>query len=200
MICANSRIDTSHTRTGSGAAEYNSSRGFSQPATLRQGRYSEDIADRNIAHSDEADRAPAPLKIAKSGTSGVGLGSPVTTNGRLSREDERAGYSTEDQRRGSVSRKAVGTAALDNRRPLSSETARNGVPQSSPSSLQKPLPRAPAEDPFKAVTDGRSYLVEDAPEPPSLKGVVDLTNTEDTTVHERWAPGMSTYGSSCIIH
>jgi len=47
------------------------------------------------------------------------------------------------------------------------------------------------------VRDGRQqiynrpYLVEGASSPPSLQGVVDLTNTVDTTTHIRYAPGKS---------
>lgn len=37
----------------------------------------------------------------------------------------------------------------------------------------------------------REYLVEGASSPPSLQGVVDLTNTVDTTTHIRYAPGKS---------
>lgn len=33
------------------------------------------------------------------------------------------------------------------------------------------------------------YIVEGATEPPSLKGIVDLTDTVDTTITERYAPG-----------
>lgn len=35
------------------------------------------------------------------------------------------------------------------------------------------------------------YIVEGATEPPSLEGIVDLTDTVDTTIDERYAPGMS---------
>lgn len=36
-----------------------------------------------------------------------------------------------------------------------------------------------------------SMLVYDAPTAPSLEGVVDLSNTVDTTVHEKWAPAVT---------
>jgi len=39
----------------------------------------------------------------------------------------------------------------------------------------------------------REYLVEGATSPPSLHGIVDLTNTVDTTTHIRYAPGKSFY-------
>ena len=161
--------------------------------TLRQGRYSEDVADYNIMQSSRplsSDHAPAPLKIAK--PTGAGMGSPATQ--RLSRDiDERARSSTED-RRGSVSRKPIGNAVVDKRQSLSSETPRSG--QQQPQSglgltgTGQPLPQIAADGGFQAVTDDRRYIVKDAPQPPSLKGVVDLSNTEDTTVHESWAPGM----------
>lgn len=35
-----------------------------------------------------------------------------------------------------------------------------------------------------------SLLVEGASEPPSLDGIVDLTNTVDTTIHTRQLPGL----------
>lgn len=38
----------------------------------------------------------------------------------------------------------------------------------------------------------RSYIIEERVEPISLEGVVDLTNTVDTTVHEKVAPGTYT--------
>lgn len=37
----------------------------------------------------------------------------------------------------------------------------------------------------------REYLVEGATSPPSLHGIVDLTNTVNTTTHIRYAPGKS---------
>lgn len=37
----------------------------------------------------------------------------------------------------------------------------------------------------------RGYLVKDAKQPVDLQGIVDLKNSEDTTLHERWAPGQS---------
>jgi len=37
----------------------------------------------------------------------------------------------------------------------------------------------------------RPYMVEGANSPPSLHGIVDLTNTVDTTTHIRYAPGES---------
>lgn len=37
----------------------------------------------------------------------------------------------------------------------------------------------------------RGYLVKDAKHPVDLRGIVDLKNSEDTTLHERWAPGKS---------
>lgn len=40
------------------------------------------------------------------------------------------------------------------------------------------------------LRDGQ-YLVKDAAVAPSLEGVVDLSQTEDTTVHERWAPAVT---------
>lgn len=35
----------------------------------------------------------------------------------------------------------------------------------------------------------RGYLVKDSTEPIDLKGIVDLKRSEDTTLHESWAPG-----------
>ncbi|QSZ34588.1 hypothetical protein DSL72_006182 [Monilinia vaccinii-corymbosi] len=50
------------------------------------------------------------------------------------------------------------------------------------------------------TTDGfgkeRSYLIEERAESISLEGVVDITNTVDTTVHEKFAPG--TYTPSLV--
>nr|POE51800.1 hypothetical protein CFP56_26007 [Quercus suber] len=37
----------------------------------------------------------------------------------------------------------------------------------------------------------RGYLVKDSPTPVDLTGVVDLGKSEDTTVHERWAPAVT---------
>lgn len=60
-------------------------------------------------------------------------------------------------------------------------------------SVQEPVRKYNKPDGFANASHDteptRSYLIEDSPEPPSLDGVVDLRDTEDTTYHSRYAPG-----------
>jgi len=80
---------------------------------------------------------------------------------------------------------SLGATAMDN----SNAQAATSGHASSPTGYNAPQ--------IGEIRDGRQqiynrpYLVEGASSPPSLQGVVDLTNTVDTTTHIRYAPGKS---------
>lgn len=115
-------------------------------------------------------------------------------------ERERAASPTSTESRASISRKPVpaGAPSLDsvthgNEPSSQSDTARQ-------LSTDKPLPHAPRGEEERAddeldpsmrrSLDERGYLVKDATTTPSLKGIVDLRNTVDTSVHTRHAPAV----------
>lgn len=170
--------------------------------------FSEDVADRNIskrqAASVEARRAvfeqpkgsngnghaPAPLNVQKRGSS-------------LSRKPV-----LNDLRRSSDAVRSNPLAPVNGSR-VSGDGARrsNSIRRSS---LHKPLPPAPSDEYMNDI-DGdrvigkendllgvhsalgkeRGYLVKDAEKPVNLAGIVDLSHTEDTTLHEKWAPAVT---------
>lgn len=124
--------------------------------------YQELPARGNIPFRD----APAPLKVDKSSARITEESSPTTA--RISKDSDilrREGTTPNDERRGSVSRKAIGS----------------GLVTSKEKQLEAP----------SIIKNDRNYIVKDSAFPPSLEGIVDLSNTEDTTVHESWAPGMN---------
>ncbi|GAM83860.1 hypothetical protein ANO11243_018500 [Dothideomycetidae sp. 11243] len=87
----------------------------------------------------------------------------------------------EPERQLSIRRKPVGDGASDDSVYEDPETT---------TSLDTPA-AGPRHD-----ANGRPYAVYDAREAPSLEGIVDLTNTTDTTVHETWQPGKL----DCLSH
>ncbi|GAB1735916.1 hypothetical protein NU219Hw_g5250t1 [Hortaea werneckii] len=55
-------------------------------------------------------------------------------------------------------------------------------------SLDKPLPPAPSDEYDAELDDDRVISRETRPD---LNGIVDLNNTEDSTLHEKWAPAVT---------
>lgn len=161
-----------------------------QPGQGGEGRYSENVADWNLANSQNDVAAPR--------NSGKASGQQRSNHKyTLSREP-----SSPESRKSSVSRKPIGGALGQPRTSTLSDGSRNYPSHARAASLDKPLPPAPAprgaaQEPLETiddisgsrVLDDRRLAVRDAAEAPSLEGVVDLTNTEDTTVKEHWAPG-----------
>lgn len=161
-----------------------------QPSVPKQDRYSEDVAAWDISQgkkpalSGEHD-LPQPLSVNKSRSAavpGANRGSAHISGNTLSRKPE-----VKDLRR---SQEAA---------PVSTSVGR--------SSLDKSLPAAPvtgleagrgAQEPVKhdsgvesALGRERGYLVKDSEKPVDLSSIIDLRNTEDTTLHERWAPAVT---------
>jgi len=179
----------------------------SQPVIAQADPHSSDVADWNIAqHGSPPNKtmggAPAPLSIARrSQESGRASGdgysvSPISATGMAS-VPARKPVGSQRHSRGTESFHSVSEYA--------SRSSRD-IPRSS---LEKPLPSVPTgssarpshartvpEEPrsrsaMSNVTQDREYLVKDSPTPVDLSGIVDLTNTMDTTVHESWAPAVT---------
>lgn len=157
-------------------------------------RYSEDVANWNIVQNERPlvggmQGMPPPLNVKKRSSTESPPVSPT-----LSHKPD-----VGDLRRSS------GSPTVRARSPKRSLDA--GYRSIRRSSLDKPLPSAPSDE-YAAEIDGdqavqhdsnvhsalgreRGYLVKDAKAPIDLKGIVDLRNTEDTTLHERWAPAVT---------
>ncbi|KAF2496042.1 hypothetical protein BU16DRAFT_364968 [Lophium mytilinum] len=76
---------------------------------------------------------------------------------------------------------------------LSSSPTSQGLSRDSASLRRKPVGSGFGSVGSQAALDGateKGHLAAHA-EPPSLEGVVDLTNTVDTDVHEHWAPAVT---------
>ncbi|KAK5136626.1 hypothetical protein LTR08_002640 [Meristemomyces frigidus] len=173
------------------------------------GGYSEDVAPNDRSVGSNARGAPAPLNFKKRATGdsrGVRFGEPASAaasaNGhslarrsdvsdlRVSSDADRLGNASSYSQRGSL------------------DATRNPKSSLRRSSLQKPLPTVPSDaratthegaraisnelpDVHSALGKERGYLVKDAEKPVNLSGIVDLRNTEDTTLHEKWAPAVT---------
>ncbi|KAL1304067.1 hypothetical protein AAFC00_000502 [Neodothiora populina] len=169
------------------------------PGSGREGRYSEDVADWNITQghrNDHSSAVPAPLQLNKDGdrhaqrTSAARSGAPA----RERLVDNVPKSVVPDGRRESISRKAVKDPKLATanghhleHKTSSPDLKATGSLGSVPISAE--TPRRNMEAPVGS-TD-RRFIVEDAAEPPSLEGVVDLSNTMDTNVEEKWAPAVT---------
>lgn len=176
--------------------------GNAQPLVPRSDRYSEDVANWNIAQGTNsapkgAHDLPAPLRVGQggSGDSQAGsTGSPVVR--------------TTSAESHSLTRKPVYNnlrKSQDATRPMTPENRKTSIDDGNRrvkrSSLDKPLPAAPSDEFMSGLGKGSAdqglghhtgeFLVKDAKEPVSLKGIVDLSNTEDTTLHETWAPAVT---------
>ena len=180
-----------------------------QPMDSRKDPYSEGVADYNLGKSQSpivgglAD-VPAPLNMQKRSMDNAGQ--PAVSSAAAygtakawpqgSLAPDAAGVSDESQR--------TSAAVTANSSPRGSiDRTRQHIKRSS---LAKPLPQAPTTQPGttragdasvekhdsgveSALGLERGYFVKDADTMPDLQGIVDLRKTEDTTLHERWAPG-----------
>lgn len=99
--------------------------------------------------------------------------------------------SNEHQPRASLEQRQRASIERQPRAPLEQQP-RSSLERPTRTSLeQRPqasLERAADMAESKALPNEK-LLVKDSARPPSLKGVVDLSRSEDTTVHEKWAPG-----------
>lgn len=150
-----------------------------------------------------SDAVPAPLNVAKrsgemqNGTLDAGLGHQRTASGNPSPV---ASQPLESSRRTSVSRKPLASIpSATTADALSGNAHRESLStkQQNRTSVDKPLPTRPAAEAAavediaqsKHLPSHSKYLVKDAPNAPSLAGIVDLKSTVDTTVNSTWAPG-----------
>ncbi|KAK4544943.1 hypothetical protein LTR36_003848 [Oleoguttula mirabilis] len=159
-------------------------------------------------HSEDVGQsAPAPLNVQKRGSvdsRAENLGSPVTpTTSADGRSLSRKPVVSNLRRSSDVSR--PGTSSGVTRTSVDAARQPNSIRRSS---LHKPLPPAPSDeyaneidgdrvvkhdlpDVHSALGKERGYLVKDVETPVDLRGIVDLRNTEDTSLHERWAPAVT---------
>lgn len=191
----------------------------SKPVIAQADPHSRDVADWNIAQhgsppASTVGGVPAPLLVKKRSretrrTSDDGYDvSPISSTG-MSSVPARKPVSNHRHSRGSESFHSVSEHA-----PRGS-LERNGPRDIPRSSLDKPLPNVPAartiataeynsrssqprslQEPRIGAPSGKNaqdpdYLIRDSPDPVDLNGIVDLSSTKDTTVHETWAPAVT---------
>lgn len=182
------QINVNNTRTYSVYhASYHALTTFVEPPTRRSADvldyargpshntpYSEDVADQNLNRRSKADPSLSPLKVSKTARTGTNANSAATMNYSRHKEiPDQEALVQDTGRRGSVPRKPVSAAI----RSSVDHGHSNGA-----ATVQ--------DDGLTIGSDNREYLVRDAAKAPSLAGVIDLSNTVDTTLHESWAPGM----------
>lgn len=192
-----------------------------QPLVPQADPHSNDVADYNIAQhrsppGSVTGSSHAPISVKKrsqeAGRTGEDAnGMPLAGAIGNSSIPARKPVSVNRHSRGSGSFHSVSEHAP--RSSLETGGARD-IPRSS---LDKPLPNVPPpqarmpvggftprtpqsqveqqEPGTRASPNGdihdRNFLVKDSPKPVGLAGIVDLTNTKDTTVHEKWAPAVT---------
>lgn len=165
------------------------------PTVPGTGQYSRGAAERDVEdnryHPTQVNAAPAPYP-RQGDTRGSTAGVPHVDGRPLHPQGPRPQ---------SISRKPVDASPMSSSpvAPLASTSSSQRASVDLPSqttSLNKPLPAAPVAEPVpqRAVVPEQgirdpTYLVKDAAIVPHLKNVVNLTTSEDTDVHERWAPG-----------
>ena len=165
-------------------------------------RYSEDVADWNIVRNQTppaggARHVPAPLNFSKRrsvGSRPESRDSPVSPitpiSGRsLTRKNDHSDlrYSSESLRvssEGDRHSKSIKRSSLDKQLPVAPSDEYGGELHREQATSNE-LPEV-----HSALGKERGYLVKDAKAPVDLTGIVDLRNTEHTTLHERWAPAV----------
>jgi len=162
------------------------------PVIPSRDQYSEGVAERNLEHnryiSPQANAVPEAYNRQgemRSSTVAAPYGAApsVQPNG---------------PRKMSVTRKPVDpTSSISSGAVASASPPRASVDvPSQTASLNKPLPAAPPAEPVpqRALVPDQSiqdpaYLLKDKQMAPHLAQVINLSNTEDTDVQEKWAPG-----------
>ncbi|KAK6419460.1 hypothetical protein LTR95_017055 [Oleoguttula sp. CCFEE 5521] len=174
----------------------------SKPVLPQLDPYSGSVADWDLAQNDstpsmenshtQVGRQDGSVNDARRGS----MGTPI---GRVKSAQDSLKATTRKPVNGSVDNRNSGEyTPTSPTSPVSRESMdsqKRGVRRSS---LHKPLPSIPADKSLEPehtlgevhsdIGKERGYLVKDAPAPVPLDGIVDLSNTEDTTLHERWAP------------
>lgn len=165
-------------------------RNFSQPMSSQQTKITENVADRGLhANQSRSSRdLPPPLSVSKIDSNGLDARSAAAAAPRTSRDSDRGSraLAADSPRRGSVGRKAVGGIRAV---PGEEQSIGNGK-LSSAGVADTSLNQDRGISSLGGQKDQSKFLVQDAAQPIALEGIVDLSNTTDTTVHETWAPGM----------
>ncbi|KAK5118221.1 hypothetical protein LTR85_008201 [Meristemomyces frigidus] len=187
--------------------------GNAKPLVSGAQPYSEDVANWNIVQNgplSSQQSAPAPLNVKKRGSvdpRAENFGTPITpTTSADGRSLSRKPVVSELRRSSDAVRS--GNPLMPTSDAMRSGEAGRRSNSIRRSSLHKPLPPAPSDeyendldgdrviskdlpDVHSALGKERGYLVRDAEKPVDLTGIVDLRNTEDTTLHETWAPAVT---------
>lgn len=176
------------------------------PGNVHPARYSEDIADWNIGQANKSrDGVASAARKASSEYS-----SQPATNSALHRDEAPVNFSKPSSSSGAQ----AGRSRKDSvpRKPIASpppvavaDTSTHYLERSSSTNdlrkeakLESSALGAGAETPASPTTTRdisaskhvKNYAVKDSPAAPTLSGVVDLRNTVDTTVDEKWAPAV----------
>ncbi|KAK0271338.1 hypothetical protein LTR35_009909 [Friedmanniomyces endolithicus] len=157
-------------------------------------RHSEDVANRNTGlnrglggPSVSAYDTPSPLRVQKQGpidNQAGGIGSPTTSYGGRGLNHK---ANDNDLRRSSdVGRSQSPTLQRGETR-TSTDSDRRRIKRTS---LEKALPARPAAE-FTAEGRHPGHTTELADKAVDLTGIVDLSNTTDATLHEKWAPAVT---------
>lgn len=165
------------------------------PANVRPNRYSEDVADWNIGQSSKprVESSAPQLPPLRMNREPVELPGQSSIDRGVQRGSANSSALSSGRPRGeSISRKAIvqpSSALADqtshNLGRKHSSTDLKGRVDTERSSPASPTIKTPRD---MGVSDHvKNYAVKDAAEAPSLAGVVDLQNTVDTTVNEKWA-------------
>jgi len=176
-----------------------------KPLIPQATRHSEDVANWNMVQ-DEKPRTstdqPQPLQVRKRGSisaQGSGVAAPISGRGLTHKQNDK------DLRRTSVDAARPRSPVVRSHEPKRSvDSDRHRIKRSS---LEKPLPSRPSADFAEdlnndkvvrwdvgsASTNGGhpGYTNELADKAIDLTGIVDLSRTEDATLHERWAPAVT---------
>ncbi|KAI7342640.1 hypothetical protein KC354_g16180 [Hortaea werneckii] len=142
-------------------------------------RYPEDAINLSTVHNEQtratiAKHAPSPLNIQKYTPNRQSLESPVSPISSSNRSLSHKQNYTDLRQSPDLPRSGGGLVS----QPGSARRV----------SLDKPLPPAPSDE-YDAELDDDEVISRETR--PDLNGIVDLNNTEDSRLHEKWAPAVT---------
>ncbi|KAI6820020.1 hypothetical protein KC332_g11018 [Hortaea werneckii] len=142
-------------------------------------RVSEDAANWSFVHNAQPQatrsrHAPSPLNIQKQTSNRPSLESPISPISSSNRSLSHKQNYTDLRQSTDLPRSGGGLVS----QPGSARRV----------SLDKPLPQAPSDEYDAELDDDKVISRETRPD---LNGIVDLNNTEDSTLHEKWAPAVT---------
>lgn len=167
------------------------------PVIPSKDQYSEAVAERNLEQNRHVSPQTnaAPVAYSQQGEARGSPGVAPYADGVSSHPN--------GPREMSISRKPVDTTSSISSGPVAPASAPPMAPVDIPSqtaSLNKPLPAAPPAEPVTVpprvpVPDQNIqdpiYRLKDKQIAPQLARMIDLTNSEETDVHEKWAPAVT---------